>query len=118
MDEQRLFLDRPARRPPFGSPRNKDRAAGAAQSWDALRASLIGESRLFLGRRDHIDVDIAMRELRRAEPTLASWKACESRAAEPRSPEAIWTLAVLLWATTTLLVGSLIGAAAFLLGRA
>ena len=113
MDEQRLFLDRPARRPPFGSPRNKDRAAGAAQSWDALRASLIGEGHRFRG-----DVDIAMRELRRAEPTLASWKACESRAAEPRSPEAIWTLAVLLWATTTLLVGSLIGAAAFLLGRA
>ena len=58
-----------------------------------------------------------MRELRRAEPTLASWKVPDRAATEPRSPEAIWTLAVLVWATTTLLVGSLIGAAAFLLGR-
>ena len=107
MTEQRLFLMQSARA------RTAERSAG----WDALREVLVGRAPARPASEEEIAIDAATRELRRAEPSLASWSAPDRASAEPRSPDATWARAVLVWGATLALIAGLIGAVAYLIGR-
>jgi hypothetical protein len=116
MTDHRLFLVHSAQQPSVAALALRSQADETTQAWETLRTSLVGKSSART-RQDQIDIDVALRELSRAEPMLTAWSAPESAGPELRSSEAIWTLAVLVWASTLLLVIGLIGAAAYLLGR-
>ncbi len=111
-----LFLVHSTQRPSPAALAPRSQAEERTQAWETLRTSLVGKSSART-RQDQIDIDAALRELSRAEPTLTSWSAPESAGEELQSSEAIWTLAVLVWASTLFLVIGLIGAVAYLLGR-
>jgi hypothetical protein len=111
MKEPRLFLVHSAQRSPAQA-----RATELSATWDVLRDVLVGRPAR-PDSEEEIAIDAATCELRRAEPSLASWSAPDRASGEPRSPQALWTLAVLVWGATLALIVGLIGAVAYLAGR-
>ena len=107
MTEERLFLVHAA----------PARTAELSAAWDALRGVLVGREPARPGSEEEIAIDAATCELRRAEPSLKGWSAPDRASAEPRSPDATWARAVLVWGATLALIAGLIGAAAYLIGR-
>jgi len=92
----------------------QERAAERTAAWAALRDVVIGRAAARPASEEEMAIDAATSELRRAEPSLASWTAPDRAGAEPPSPKALWTLAVVIWGATLSLIVGLIGVVAYL----